>query len=81
MPIYYELMVITRRERTEEKISAGVYVLNTQEGFENGDELDELALKGGIDSESQTVATALGIIRWLLKNDESVKGKYSLKKK
>ena len=74
-------MVITRRERTEEKIIPGVYALNTQEEFENGDEIDELARKGGIDSESQTVATALGIIRWLLKNDESVKGKYSLKKK
>lgn len=72
MPTYYELMAITRREITEEM---------QQEEFESGDELDEIARKGEIDSESQTVATALGIIHWLLKNDETVKGKYVLKKK
>ena len=81
MPRYYELMVITRRERTEEEIYLGVKRVRQQDEFESGDELDEMARKGEIDSESQTVATAVGIIRWLLKNDESVKGKYHLKKK
>ena len=81
MPTYYELMVLTRRGRSEENISAGVKKLILQDEFEDGNELDELAQNIEIDSESEMVATAIGIIRWLLKNDESVKGKYSFKKK
>ena len=67
MKTYYELMMIMRRD-------------GDQDGFKDISEVDEQAQKVEIDSESQTVATALGIIRWLLKNDESVKGKYVFKK-
>ena len=82
MPTYYELMVIIQRE--EASIVNPPTLIKScihQEGFKDGNELDELALKGEIDSKSQTVATAIGIIRWLLENDESVKGKYLFKKK
>ena len=80
MQPYYELMVLTRREKSEEDWRPGVKYMHLQDEFESGDELDKIARKGEIDSESQTVATAIGIIRYLLKNDESVKGKYTLKK-
>lgn len=81
MQTYYELMHIVRREKSDDEIRPGVKRLIMQEEFNNGDEIDELAQEMGIDSESETVATAIGIIRWLLKNDESVNGKYVLKKK
>ena len=80
MQTYYELMVLTRREKSEEDWRPGIKYMHLQDEFESGDELDEIARKGEIDSESQTVANAIGIIRYLLKNDESVKGKYTLKK-
>ena len=73
MPEYYELMVINRRG---ERIDAG-----EDYTFKDMDDLDELARNVEIDSESEIVSTAVGIIRWLLKNDEAVKGKYVLKKK
>lgn len=75
MPTYYELMVITRRGKRGD---ANDY---TEYEFKDGNEIDELAQNIEIDSESMTVSTALGIIRWLLKNDESVKGRYIFKKK
>lgn len=81
MKKYYELMLITRRRRSEEDISAGVKCLYTQDEFKNMGEMDELARNVEIDSESMTVSSAVGIIRWLLKNDESIKGKYIFKKK
>ena len=75
MPTYYELMVLTRRGLRRDKRD------HTEYEFKDGGDLDRLAQNVEIDSESETVATAIGIIRWLLKNDESVKGKYSFKKK
>lgn len=70
-------MILTRRGdgRTG---NAGDYL---DYEFKSGKEIDELARNVEIDSESETVATAIGIIRWLLKNDESVKGQYVFKKK
>lgn len=55
MAIYYELMVFLRRDNECRK--------DDDTNFENGSELDSMALNHEIDSESQTVATALGIIQ------------------
>lgn len=75
MPTYYELMVLTRRGNRGETEDYTDYELK------DGNDLDKLARNIEVDSESETVATAIGIIWWLLKNDESVKGKYLFKKK
>lgn len=75
MPIYYELMEITRRGSWKNPGGYAGYE------FKDGNDLDEKARKVEVDSESMTVSTAIGIIRWLLKNDESVKGKYTFGKK
>jgi len=69
MSKYYELMVIIRKDGTEDN------------EFESETKIATAALNEEIDTESETVATAIGVIRWLLKNDESVKGKYSFRKK
>ena len=75
MPTYYELMEMTRRGSWKDTED------HTDYEFKDGNDLDELARNLEVDSESMTVSTAIGIIRWLLKNDESVKGKYTFKKK
>jgi len=62
-------MVIIRKDGTEDN------------EFESETKIATAALNEEIDTESETVATAIGVIRWLLKNDESVKGKYSFRKK
>lgn len=72
MPTYYELMVLLRRDFDERF---------EDDKFKNKEELDDMALNHKIDTASETVATASGIIWWLLKNDENVKGKYIFKKK
>lgn len=59
MQPYYELMVLTQREKSEEDWRPGVKYMHLQDEFESGDELDKIARKGEIDSESQTVATAI----------------------
>ena len=66
---YYELMLILRRDDTQE------------DTFENELEIANMAIERKIDTESMNVGNAISIIRWLLRNDESIKGKYTVKKK
>ena len=81
MATYYELMHLTHKERTGKNISVRIQEYLHKDEFLNSSELEKQALNIDIDSESETVSTAIGIIRWLLRNDESVKGKYTFRKK
>jgi len=65
---YYELMILMKRDSGD--------LL-----FESISELNEEVSRINIDSESEGFNHALGIIRTLLKEDESVKNKYKLVKK
>ena len=67
--IYYELMLILRRDDAQE------------DTFENELEIANMAIERKIDTESMNVGNAISIIRWLRRNDESTKGKYTVKRK
>lgn len=40
-----------------------------------------MAIERKIDTESMNVGNDISTIRWLLRNDESIKGKYTFKRK
>ena len=75
MATYYELMVISRRGKWGDTRDHTEYEYNDEK------DMDKRARNAELDSESQTVANAIGIIRYLLKNDESVKEKCTFKKR
>ena len=69
MKNYYELMLVLRRDGAQE------------DTFTNELEIANMAVNEEIDSESMLVGDGIGIIRWLLRNDESIKRKYIFKRK